>query len=191
MKLTPSRTALLVIDMQNDFVREDAVLRIPGIEERLDDYQKFLAACRKKGVMIIYTRHVFDPKKNPIEAELFPELLKGGLRAGTSGHAIVDELAPKHDDIIIDKTRYNAFYNTDLEAVLKKRGITHVMISGTMTEICCHSTARGAMERDYHVLFLSDLNFSADQHVHEVTLGVIKMCIGRVCTAEEVEGMMG
>ena len=190
MKPTTSRTALLIIDMQNDFVRKDGALCVPGIEEHLPAYQAFLAECRKKGMTIIYTRHVFDPVKNPIEAELFPELLKGGLRAQTPGHAVIEELAPKQGDTILEKTRYNAFYKTDLDAVLKAKGITHVIISGTMTEICCHSTARGAMERDYRVLFLSDLNFSLDPNVHAVTLDVIKMCIGTVCTAKEATDMM-
>lgn len=190
MQLHPHRTALLIIDMQNDFVRSDGVLCVPGIEEHLPAYRQFVASCRRKGITVIYTRHAFDPVKNPIEAELFPMLLEGGLRPGTRGYDVIDELAPEQGDIILEKSRYNAFYKTDLDAILKQRGITHVIITGTMTEICCHSTARGAMERDYRVLFPSDLNFSADLRVHEVTCGVIGMCIGTVCTAQEVMGMM-
>lgn len=190
MQPTPSTTALLVIDMQNDFVRKDGVLHVPGIDDRLSAYRMFIEECRKRGLPIIYTRHVFDAANNPIEAELFPVLLKEGLRPGTRGHAIIDELAPDPGDTVMEKTRYNAFFKTDLDAVLATKGITHVIITGTMTEICCHSTARGAMERNFRVLFPSDLNFSADPNVHMVTLGVIGMCIGTVATAEEVLNML-
>lgn len=72
--INPKKTALLIIDMQNDFVEEGAVLEVPATRKNLREYKTFIDFCRKKGVTVIYTRHCYDAKKNPIEARLFPQM---------------------------------------------------------------------------------------------------------------------
>ena len=109
---------------------------------------------------MVYTRHCYIPEKNPIEAKLFPELKKTGLRKGTHGWNIHQEIAPAKDDITVDKTRYDAFFKTKLNQVLKKHTIKTIIITGTMTEVCCESTARSAMFFDYDVIFCSDFTCS-------------------------------
>ncbi|MBS3128886.1 cysteine hydrolase [Candidatus Woesearchaeota archaeon] len=178
--------ALLIIDMQNDFVKENAIMEVPGIRNHLLKFKNFIVQCRKKGVLTIYTRHCFDPKKNAIELLLFPQLKKEGLRSGTKGWQIIDELKPEKNDIFIDKTRYDAFFKTNLKTILEKNKVDTVLITGTMTNVCCESTARTAMQHDYHVLFCSDLTFCGDQEDQKATLKIIKSSFGKVMTSQEI-----
>lgn len=181
-----SKTALLVIDMQNDFVLPTGAIPVKDIQKGIVRYKDFLKKCRSAGMKIIFTRHTFTPEMNPIEAELFPELREGGLREETFGHAIVEDLTPMNDEIVLNKHKYNAFYDTKLDAVLKEAGMTSVIITGTMTEVCCETTARGAMERDYVVLFVSDLTFTSDPQRQKATESVIASHVGWVVSADEV-----
>jgi ureidoacrylate peracid hydrolase len=175
--------ALLVIDIQNDFVERDAIIEIYSARKNINKLKSFIDFCRRKKILVIYTRHCYDPKKNPIERKLFPELQSGGLRKKTKGWDIYSLIAPQKDDIIINKSRYDAFFNTRLHSILKRKGITKFIITGTMTEVCCESTARSAMMKDYEVLFCSDLTFTASPKMQERTLEVVSRSFGSVCTS--------
>lgn len=178
--------ALFIIDMQNDFVQEDGVMEVPGIRKHLSKFKNFIIECRKKGVLIIYTRYCFDPKNNAIELTLFPQLEKEGLRQGTKGWQIVNEIRPEKNDLMIDKTRYDAFFKTNIKKVLEKNKVDTVIITGTKTNVCCESTARSAMEHDYHVLFCSDLTFCGDKEGQKATLKIMKSNFGKVMASKEV-----
>ena len=180
------KTALLIIDMQNDFVGEDAIISVKGIKDRLPKFKEFVKECKKKGITVIYTKHIFDPVKNPIEARLFPELAEAGLRENTKGTEIHESLKPVKDDLVIKKRRYDAFLGTDLELVLKTKGIENVIITGTMTQVCCESTTRTAMMKDFNVLFCSDLTFTSNLEVHQATLRTVSTHFGKVLTSEEI-----
>lgn len=178
-------TALLVIDVQNDFAEDGAVFEIPNIREALPRMKAFIDACREKGMPIIYTRHTYDPNDNVIETKLFPNLADGGLRKETHGWNIADAVAPQEGDIVINKPRYDAFYRTDLDEILKRNGVTELAVIGTMTEVCCESTARSAMYRDYAAHMLSDLNFTRDPGKHEYSLKTFGSNFGWVSISEE------
>lgn len=184
------KAALLVIDMQNDFVRQGSPFEVDGIRENMDEYKRFIYACRKLGVTIIYTRHCYDPRRNPVEASLFPKLGEGGLRKGTEGWQICDALQPQADDIVIDKTRYDAFFGTDLRDILVSKNIDTVVITGTITNVCCESTARTAMCYDYDVIFCSDLNYCSREDSHNNTLLVFKRFFGKVMDSSEILGAL-
>ncbi len=185
------RAALLIIDMQNDFVRQGSPFEVDGIRDGLEGHGRFIDACRKKGVTIIYTRHCYDPEKNPVEAAMFPKLADGGLRRGTEGWQICDELRPGPDDMVIDKTRYDAFFGTALRDFLVSRGIDTVIITGTITNVCCESTARSAMFNDYNVLFCSDLNYCSREESHRNTLKVINHYFGKVLDSKAILEAIG
>lgn len=184
MKL--EKTALLVIDVQNSFVEEGSANEIKGIKENLAKVKDFIDFCREKGIEVIYTRHTFDPNKNIIEAKLFSEEELEDLRKGSHGWEIHDKIKPREGDIIIDKYKYDAFFKTNLDDVLKSKGIKNVIITGTITQVCCESTARSAMFYDYNVFFLSDLNFSFDEELHNGTLKVLKRSFGEVMGSDEI-----
>jgi len=191
MKLDPLKTAVLVIDMQNDFTEEGGVFEIPRIREGFPLLSGFLESVRTIRLPIFYTRHTYSPESNVIETRLFPNLAEGGLREGTHGWDINDALKPAPGDTIIDKSRYDAFYKTELEVLLQKRNITNVIIVGTMTEVCCESTARSAMCRDYAVHMVSDLNFTRDSGKHDYALKTIASNFGWALTAEETLSALG
>lgn len=188
--IDPRKTALLVIDMQNDFIEDSAVLEVKGIRENLESFKSFIDTCRSKGMSVVYTKHEYSPEENPIEAELFPEMNDIGLRRGSDGFEINKIIAPHNGDMVIEKKRYDAFYGSSLEEMLRARGITDVIISGTMGNVCCDSTARGAMYRDFHVWFLSDLTFTSDPMVHEYTLKTMATHFGQVVDSENIKTML-
>ncbi len=185
-EINPQKTALLVIDMQNDFTEEGAILEIKNIRKGFPKLKKFIDDCRDTGITIIYTRHTFRPERNPIEALLFPKLAGNGLRKNTHGWEINDYLKPRVKDVIIDKTRYDAFYKTDLDKILKEQGITNVIITGTMTEVCCDGTAGSAMFRDYFVFMPSDLNFTSDKNKNKYALKTVSHNFGWVLSAKNL-----
>ncbi|MEK6867673.1 MAG: isochorismatase family cysteine hydrolase [Nanoarchaeota archaeon] len=184
--LNPRETALLVIDMQNDFAEKGALLEVKGIRRNISSFKAFIDFCRKKKVLIVYTRHCYDPLKNPIEATLFRSLKKNGLRKGMYGWEIFPFLSPEKNDIILNKTRYDAFFKTSLHRILKKNGIKNVIITGTMTEVCCESTARTAMFNDYHVFFCDSFTYTSRSPVHKKTLSLIESHFGTVVTAQHL-----
>ena len=183
---TKSNTALLVIDMQNDFIQEGAVLEVKGIRKGILKFKEFINKLREKGIIIIYTKHIFDLVNNPIEVKLYPFLAKKGLRDNTFGTDIFGELKPSAEDLIIKKRRYDSFIGTELESALRCRGIENLIITGTMTNVCCESTARTAMMKDFNVLFCSDLTFTSDSDIHKNTLKNILAHFGKVMSSEEI-----
>ncbi|KKW20062.1 MAG: hypothetical protein UY63_C0002G0021 [Parcubacteria group bacterium GW2011_GWA2_51_10] len=181
-----SNATLLVIDFQNDFVAPGGVVEIKEIRRNLGDYAKFIDTCRAAGVLVIYTRHNYTPENNPIEKKLFPQLENDGLRPGSTGWEIYDVITPKGGDTIVDKTRYDAFFKTNLKEILDDHDIKTVIITGTMTDVCCESTARTAMHYDYDVIFCSDMTYCADPVSHDNTLKVISSHFGKVMSSNAI-----
>jgi ureidoacrylate peracid hydrolase len=192
-----SRAALLVIDMQRDFVDEGAIMEVPMARQRLPEMRRILDCCRADGVPVFFTRHVLSDRfdVSPLETTYIPRLKTAGMREGTPGVEVVDALMPLAGETIVDKHRYDAFYNTRLDTALRNvrgpNGVDTVIIIGTVTNICCESTARSAFMRDYKVAFISDANGGLDQASHEATLGIIGKVFGRVMTTEDLLTEMG
>jgi ureidoacrylate peracid hydrolase len=151
----PERTTLLIIDMQNGFLKPGSRLELPGGRELIPRLTRLMDACRNKGMPVIFTRHVYakDGSDIGVSYEFFPELV---LLAGTEDVEFYKEIEPREGDVIIEKRRYSAFYGTELDLVLRCRGIDTLIIGGLATNICCECTARDARIRDYKVIFLSD-----------------------------------
>ncbi|MCP2245369.1 cysteine hydrolase family protein [Lentzea aerocolonigenes] len=168
----PTTTALLVIDMQRDFVEPGGfgetlgndVSRLRGVIAPL---QRTLAATRAAGVMVIHTREGHLPDLSdcpPAKLERGRPSMRIGdlgpngriLVRGEHGHGIIDELAPVDGELVIDKPGKGAFYNTELGTVLSTAGITSLVVTGVTTEVCVHTTVREANDRGYECLVLSD-----------------------------------
>lgn len=187
-----SRAALLVIDMQRDFVEEGAIMEVPMARARIPRMLAIVNACRSAGVPVVFTRHVLSDRFDisPLEATYQPRLKTAGMREGTPGAAIIAELEPEAGDSVIVKHRYDAFYNTQLDTILRNvRGpgvVDTLIIVGTVTNICCESTARSAFMRDYKVAFVSDANGGLDEASHNATLDIIGKVFGRVMSTDEV-----
>jgi len=194
-----TKTALIVVDMQNDFVAPGAPLETPAGRTMLPNLKRAIGFCREQGIPVIYTAHAHrrDGCDMGRFADLWPPIrTRTGLVDGEPGIEIYPEIAPQADEIVIKKHRYSAFYGTDLEIILRGRGVETVIITGVTTENCCHATARDALFRDYKVVFLSDAtatfdypdvgqgSMSADE-VHHATLIILSVSTAHVMTTDE------
>ncbi|MBA3359166.1 MAG: cysteine hydrolase [Thermoleophilaceae bacterium] len=150
VQLDPATTALVVIDMQNDFVKEGGSLQVPDAQGTIATIQGLIEQARDSGARVVYSQDTHgegDP-----EFDIWPE----HAREGTWGWQIVDELTPEDGETVIRKPRYDAFYATDLEERLEEWGIRTLVICGTVANICVHYTAASAAIRWYDVVIPRD-----------------------------------
>ena len=204
--LTPARTALLVIDMQRDFLLPEgyaaqAGLNIAPLIAAIRPIGKLLAVGRVSGLLIVHTRegHLPDLSDCP------PYKLERSRRAnaaigskgplgrllvrGEVGHDFVDALRPLEREIVIDKPGYSAFAHTMLQQVLTKRGIETLIITGVTTEVCVSSTLRTAVDLGYRCITVSDACASGDPALHKAALAMIGVeggVFGEVATTAAV-----
>ncbi len=181
----PQKTALIVIDMQRDFVEPGGFGEVLGndvslVRRAIEPCKKVLAAARAAGLLVIHTRE----GHNPTLTDLWPaKRTRGGktfigeqgpmgriLVRGEAGHDIIDELKPLSSEIVLDKPGKGAFYATDLELMLRSRGIESLIICGVTTEVCVQSTSREANDRGFEVLVIEDACASYFPEFHRVTL---------------------
>ncbi|HET9647870.1 MAG TPA: cysteine hydrolase [Microlunatus sp.] len=171
-RLPPGQVALIVIDMQRDFLLPGGFGETLGndvgqLAAVVPPLQAVLAAARDAGLMIIHTREGHRPDLSDLPPAKHrrgkPSLRIGDpgpygriLIQGEYGHDIIDELAPAPGELVIDKPGKGSFYGTDLDAVLTGAGITTLIVTGVTTEVCVHTTVREANDRGYEVLVLSD-----------------------------------
>jgi nicotinamidase-related amidase len=187
--VVPARTALVNVDLQNYFV-ENA----PDGFTVLERVNRVAAACRQAGILVVHTAHVLRPdgSNTGVLGELIPEVREDGfLYEGSRSAALNEGLVVEPGDVLLQKPRFGAFHGTDLELILRGRGIDTIIISGISTDVCCDTTAREANARDFRVLFLSDgtaVNDDRDaaELQQRATLGVIDGLFGQVLTIDEV-----
>jgi len=191
-RVDPQKAALLIIDMQNDFVLEGHPMEVPMARRRIPRMQEVIDECRTAGIPVIYTEHILLDTFNvsPLESTYNPALLVAGMRKGSFGSQVIDDLKPRPGDTVIRKHRYDAFHNTQLETVLATvsgpRQVDTVIIIGTLTEVCCDSTARGAYMRDYQVAFVSDATGALSDEAQTATEKNIGTFFGRALSTGEL-----
>ncbi|MBX6763865.1 MAG: cysteine hydrolase [Rubrobacteraceae bacterium] len=150
VRVDPSRTALVVVDMQNDFVKEGGALRVPDAEGTIPAIHHLLEVARDSGMKVVFTQDTHtegDP-----EWEIWGE----HAREGSWGWRIVDELSPREGELVIRKVRYDAFYGTHLEHFLRLWGTKTLIVCGTVANICVHYTAASAALRWFEVVVPRD-----------------------------------
>ncbi|TAN27605.1 MAG: cysteine hydrolase [Actinomycetota bacterium] len=203
-KIDPAKTAMIVVDMENDFVVNGAPMQSKQALAMADRLAETLTFCRSVGLRIVYTAHVHrqDGCDMGLYDDLYPPIeQRSALVDGTPGVEIYPVLAPAPGEHVIKKHRYSAFFATDLDLILREWGIDSVVISGTTTENCCHATARDAMFRNYKVAFLSDGTgtfdypdvgygaMSADD-VHQATLVILAFSTAHVMTTDQFRDLV-
>ena len=208
-----ARTAIIVVDMQNDFgakggMFNHAGIDISGIQKVIAPTSKVLAAARHAGIKIIYLKMGFRSDLSDLGAADSVNRVRH-LRLGvgqtvrapdgresrilirdTWNTDIVAELKPKADDVVIYKTRFSGFYQTDLDATLKKLGIKYLIITGCTTSICVESTVKDAMFRDYLCVLLADcmsepIGYDLPRSNHDATLLATEVLLGWVSDSNE------
>lgn len=144
------RSALLIIDMLNDFIEEGGSLVVPGAKRIVPRLREILEAARSQGVPVIYVadRHRPDDR----EFSYWPP----HAVAGTWGSEVIQELAPAPGDYIVPKRRYSAFFGTDLDNYLRELEVRKLYLAGVLTNICVYATALDAAMRNYRVAVFRD-----------------------------------
>jgi ureidoacrylate peracid hydrolase len=188
MKLTPERSALLVIDMQNFFLDPASPTFTCGGPAIMPNLVRLIKSFRDSGRPVIYTCHVHNA--NGSDAGIMGWWWDGMCVEGTPESLVHSAIAPCPGEKIIYKHRYSAFYNTDLETVLRGLKVEDLVVSGIMTNMCCESTARDAYYRDYRVFFMADATGSITEEMHVGTLLNVAFGFAFVTTADEVIGQM-
>jgi len=168
MRLKVAASALLVVDMQRFFLEAASPTFTCGGVAILPTVKRLLAAFRQAGRPVIFTRHVHHP--GDLDCGIMGWWWPGKCLEGSPESEVHPELAPMPSEKVIFKHRYSAFYNTDLETVLRCLKVEDVVISGIMTNMCCESTARDAYYRDYRVFFLADGTGSITEEMHLASL---------------------
>jgi nicotinamidase-related amidase len=180
VRVDPSRTALIIGDMQNDFVTESGTLVVPGAEETIPAIRNLLELARESGMKVVFvqdTHNDGDP-----EWEIWGE----HCREGSWGWQVVDGLAPDEDEATIRKPRYDAFYGTGLEHMLRLWGVDTLIICGTVANICVHYTASSAAMRWFNVIVAKDCISSFNDFDMETSLSQTATLLGEVTSSENI-----
>jgi ureidoacrylate peracid hydrolase len=209
-----AKAAVIVVDMQNDFgakggMFDRAGIDISGMQRAIAPTASVLAAARRAGIKIIYLKMGYRPDLSDLGApDSVNRVRHLRLGVGETVHApdgresrilirdtwntdIIPALEPHADDLIIYKTRFSGFYETDLDAKLRQMGIKYLIITGCTTSICVESTVRDAMFRDYLCVLLADcmnepIGTDLPRSNHEATLLATEVLLGWVSSSEQL-----
>ena len=190
VEINPSKTALILIDMQKDFLLhggygESLGNNVDNLSPAIAPTKKILEFARKMKLLIIHTREGHLPDLSdcpPTKLLRWPKGKRIGDRGpmgrilirGEQGHAIINEVAPIKDEIVIDKPGKNAFHKTNLEKILRERGIVNILFTGVTTDVCCSTSVSGANDIGFNAIVMSDCMASYDPERHTAALNIIK-----------------
>ncbi len=182
IRVDPAKTALIVVDMQNDFVKEGGTLVVPDAEATVPTIRGLLDSARESGIKVVFTQDTHN--EGDPEWEIWPE----HVREGSWGWEIVNELMPLEDEVVIRKVRYDAFYGTHLDHFLRIWDVDTLIICGTVANICVHYTAASAALRWYGVIIPKDATSALDPFDLEASLRQTSFLFaGRITTSEAIE----
>jgi len=204
--LDAARTALLVIDLQRDFLdplgyAARAGVDVSRLRATLGPVCALIDAAREAGVRIVYTREGHRPDLSDCPAAKLARSRNAGAEIGSAGplgrllvrgeygHDLIDELRALPDELIIDKPGYSAFAHTQLDFQLRTRGITDLVLCGVTTEVGVSSTLRSAVDCGYHCTLVSDACGSAYPELHAAALAMVEVeggVFGRVCDSRQL-----
>jgi len=200
LALDPASTAVIVVDMQNDFLNAGAPIECEMGRSFADDLAEFIDQSREAGASIVFTKAVNRANgcdRHTLGDLAVPHLDEEPLVYGSAGAELYGPIEAQPDDVVVEKHRFGAFYNTDMEIVLRGLGIDTVVMTGVTTDNCVAMTARGAQFRDYDVVLLPDLTGTFDypdagfgprsaQDVHETICTIVASSVGTLATSADV-----
>lgn len=181
--VAPRRTAVLVVDMLNEFCKEGGAMVLPGYEALIEPQTRLIAAARAAGAPVVFVvdTHRRNMRREREFAKRTPHCIEGEW-----GCQVIDELAPREDDIFVVKRRYSGFFNTDLDLTLKDMAVDTVIVIGVVTNICVRSTVHDAFFHGYQVVVPEDCVAATGPREQESSLYDIATHFGFVSDATEV-----
>ncbi|QEW23351.1 Peroxyureidoacrylate/ureidoacrylate amidohydrolase RutB (plasmid) [Paracoccaceae bacterium] len=194
--LDMSKTAHVIVDLQNGFVAPGAPIEVPVAREIIANVNAISAAVRKAGGVNAFLRYTSDPDEPQKWDVFFKNYMSPDrsamqvetFRAGSEMHALYPELDVTDEDLIFDKTRFSGMIpgTCEMDDTLKARGIDTMIITGTLTNCCCESTARDAMQMGYNIIFVTDGNATLTDEEHNATLLSMGAIFADLKTSAEV-----
>ncbi|MFN4282183.1 MAG: isochorismatase family protein [Alphaproteobacteria bacterium] len=197
--MDPARAALVVVDLQNAYMLEGVALSfIPGAPEIVPNVNRLAGALRAAGGSVVWVRNtasaesfenwstVYEKLSHPSRGAKRAEVLK----PGSVGHELWAGLDVRPGDAVVDKTRFSAFIQgaSDIESVLRARGVKTLLIAGTSTSVCCESTARDACMLNFQTAMVSDCLAAGSDEEQAATLLNFYLAFGDVMTTDEAVG---
>jgi ureidoacrylate peracid hydrolase len=198
--IDPARTAHVIVDMQNGFVEPDAPVEVAEARGVVEQINRLSRAVRRAGGTNIFLRFTTPDPGGPAAWPVFAERMGDGILAhreafipGSHYWHLWPEMDVAPQDIAIDKHRFSGFTpgTSTLDAELKARGIDTLVISGTLTNCCCESTARDAMQMNYKVIIAADACAALSDEAHAGTLDSMALIFADLRGVEELETMLG
>ena len=199
LRLQPGKTALLVVDMQRGFLHPGEAMEVPPARDIVPRIRSLLDLFRDRGLPVIFTQFTYSECAPLLVGELHPEHRKAAPGAprgfglpssscleGEANVRVAAELAPRPDELVVTKFHYDGFNGTPLDAALRARGVTHLVLTGTMTDICVLATAVGGMNREYRMTVVEDATATLWPEIQRASLDIIRRAYGRVLTTRQV-----
>src|SRR5712671_3955048 len=194
-KIDPTKTAHIIVDLQNGFMAPGATVEIPEAREIVPNVNRIGEAVRKSGGLNVFVHYLMDDQVRVAWSSWFEKFMtpqrlarmEETFRKGCEGYELWPGLEVKPGDLKVDKTRFGAFVpgSSNLHEILQERGIETLIITGTATNVCCESTARDAMQMNYQVIFVSDGNATNNDAEHNATLNAMMALFADVMTTDE------
>lgn len=203
-KVRPEHTALVVIDVQNDFCAPGGMMDREGLDlttvwEVADRLPALLSAARAAGVLVIFVKNVYSTEHNFYLSDSWLEQASRVRQGSYTTRPVCAEgswegdfygdVRPEPGDPIVRKHRFSAFANTDLETILRANGIRSMVFTGVATNVCVETTAREGFMRDYYVVFTSDGTATYSQEDHDATLRNIDRYFGQVVSVGDLRAI--
>jgi len=194
--IDPERTAHVIVDLQNGFIAEGALVEVPVAREMIPNVNAISAAMRSAGGLNVFLRYTYDEAESEpwvswyrtYMAPDISEAFKNAFTRGAEPWQLWPRLEVEQTDLVIEKTRFSAFVpgTCALDEILRAREIETMIITGTVTNVCCESTARDAMQRNYNVIFITDGTAALTDAEHNATLSNMTMLFADVITTAEL-----
>src|SRR6266849_6297877 len=204
LKLEPGRSALVVVDMQRAFLDPDEAMEVPAARDIVPQIRALLDLFRTRGLPVVFTEFTYSERVPVLVGLLHPEHRRAAPGAprgfgrpsssclvGEANVHLVPELAQPPGELVVTKHYYDGFNGTTLDAALRSRGVTHLVLTGTMTDICVLATVIGGMNREYRMTVVEDATATLWPEIQRATLDIIGRAYARVVSTKQLAEEIG
>jgi ureidoacrylate peracid hydrolase len=198
--LDPAHTALVVVDLQNGFMAKGQPGEVAQAREIVPNVNRLARATRAAGGTVVWIQNTITPETEKSWSVWFGHFaredwgprMRQAFTPGDLGHALYSELDVAESDLRVRKTRFSAFIrgSSDLDTILRARGIDTLIVVGTATNVCCESTARDAMMLNYKIFFVADANACRTDAEHNATHGILMVMFADVRPTDEMIALL-